>query len=75
LCQENSWFPFSSHLDDELRVQQIEHPWHMDRQWRMESGHLCYSILQTVEDEVLSFVDCMGGWTSFDSARLILSEI
>ncbi len=55
-------------------MQQIEHLWYMDRQWRMESGHLCHSILRTVEDVVLSIVDCVCGWTSFDSARHILSE-
>jgi len=40
----------------ELRVQQIEHLWYMDGQWRMESGYFCHSILQTVEDVFLSFV-------------------
>ena len=49
-------FLFLVFWTSELRVQQIEHLWYMDRQWRMESGHLCHSILQTVEDVFLSFV-------------------
>ena len=49
-------FLFLVSWTSELRVQQIEHLWYMDRQWRMESGHLCHSILQMVEDVFLSFV-------------------